>query len=142
METRFAASPPDLALYALAQARATEVESACGRSCAGCPGPGVPDGCETRKRPLVVLDRRDWPMCPRGMLRVPAWQDLVSLYLSAQVSPLTGWPDAYPAWVVEGVTQLQTALKTEEARQLKLMSGAATKGGAPRGSGRRSARRA
>lgn len=131
---------PDLSLYALAQARASEVEAACGRPCKGCPGPEAEGGCLTRQRPTVVLDRRDWPMCPRGMLQVGAWRELVALYLAAQVSPLEGWPGTYPAWVVEGMSALWSAIESEKGRQLKLAS-APKPGGAPRSSGRRVARK-
>lgn len=130
---------PSLGLYALAQARRGEVLAACKRACDGCPGPHAPHGCRTRKPPTVVLDRKDWPMCPAGMLRAEGWQALVGLYVASQVSPLADWPIAYPAWVVDGMTELLSAIRTEESRQMRI----ATSGGpkaAPRGSGRRSAK--
>jgi hypothetical protein len=140
MEPRFPESqPPDVGLYALAQSRSADVESTCGRACAGCPGPLAEGGCLSRQSPRVVLDRRDWPMCPRGMLRVPAWQDLVAAYVAAKVSPLAGWPGEYAAWAVEGMSALAGAMAAEENRQLKLSQGG-PKGPAPRSSGRRSAK--
>lgn len=139
MMPRFPETTPDLSLYALAQARRPEVAAACARTCKGCPGPEARDGCRTRKPPAVVLDRKDWPMCPLGMLKAKGWQELVGLYITSQASPLAGWPDAYATWAVEGMTELQAAIRAEEARQIKT----ATSGGgksAPRGSGRRAAK--
>ena len=86
----------------------------------------------------MVLDRRDWPMCPHGMLRSRGWRAIVELYVASQVSPLTRWPEAYPAWVVDGMTALHGALKAEESRQIKAVT-SGPRNAPPRSSGRRSA---
>lgn len=111
---------PRLDLYALAQAREKEVRAACAERCKDCPGPEHPSGCLSRPattRP--VAGRSDWPICPMGMLRTRAWEEIVDLYLAAKVSPIAGFPEAHPAWVQDGVIALLSAVRAEEDRQLK-----------------------
>lgn len=129
----------DLALYALAQARVGDVKRACDGPCQDCPGPGVPDGCETRAFPRAVAGRADWPMCPLGMLRVPTWQDVVDLKLAARVSPIHGFPDCLTAGAFRGVLELHDAVAREDERQIKEASGRSSSG-SPTFSGRRTAR--
>lgn len=114
------AGDPPLALYALAQVHADEVKTECATRCANCPGPDADDGCAGRPFRQGFLKRTDWPRCQLGMLRETAWQGVVSLYRSAQVAPPSGWPDAYPAFVVEGMVELKLAVaKAAEERAKK-----------------------
>lgn len=140
-ETRKASAKQadDLALYALAQARVLDVKRACDGPCKDCPGPGMPDGCETRKHPKAVAGRADWPMCPLGMLRVPAWQDIVDMKLAARVSPIHGFPDCLTAGAFRGLLELHDAVAREDERQVKEASGRASTT-VQTYSGRRSAR--
>lgn len=108
---------PPLALYAIAQARSELVEAACRDQCAGCPGPMAPNGCASRKYPRVVAGQT-WPMCPLGMLRVPAWIELRDAYLAAQVSPLQDWPDGFTLWAYQGMLALQQAVRQERDKPL------------------------
>lgn len=128
---------PSLHLYALAQVRADDVRSACKKSCADCPGPEAENGCLTRKFPAAVAGRADWPMCPMGMLRVRAWEEIVDLYVAAKVSPLAGFPDAHPAFVQDAMVTLFTAVRNDEDRRVKE---AAKPGAGPTFTGRRTAK--
>ena len=130
METRKATPPrvPDLALYALAQARAAEVEEAYRPTCTDCPGPGEPGGCETRKR-VPVAGRVDWPDCPLAMLRAPTWQQIVERYILSKVSPLAVVPSQLSAFASEALVELHTAVRREEDRAFE----AARSGSAHRG---------
>jgi len=103
--------------FARAEARAAEIDRACAKRCGDCPGPGVEGGCETRGKPGMIVGRSDWPVCPRGLTRDPTWRRIVGLYQSALVSPLTGWPRAYRSYVVNGLVQLRSAVREEDARQ-------------------------
>lgn len=127
----------DFALYALAQARVAEVQQACG-GCHGCPGPGAPDGCETRRVPRVVAGRADWPLCPLGMLRVPAWRDIVDLKVAAKVSPISGFPDCLTAGAFRALLELHDAIMSEDQHQMR--SATSGSSGEPVFSGRRAAR--
>lgn len=122
---------PDLALYALAQVRAQDVERVMLSRCADCSG----ERCDKPMR-VMVAGRVDWPACPLAMLRAPSWRALVDTFLAARISPLTGWPDGYTAWAVEGLVELQSAIRQEEERQRQNPSS----GGAPVFSGRRTTR--
>lgn len=106
---------PDVDLYALAQVRYRDVEADHEKRCEGCPGPHAEDGCQTRHKPRVYLGR-EWPTCPLGMLSVPAWRSVVTLYESQLLQPLAGWPDAYPAWVVTGIKALAEQRELERRR--------------------------
>lgn len=127
----------DLALYALAQARAEEVTAACQTPCRDCPGPGVEGGCETRAHPKAVAGRADWPMCPLGMLRAPTWRAIVDAFVASKVSPLQEWPEGYTAFAHEGMVELHAAVRKEDERRAREASG---RPGGPVFSGRRSAR--
>lgn len=128
----------DLALYALAQARVADVKRACDVPCKDCPGPGVPDGCETRRWPQVVAGRSDWPVCPLGMLRVPTWQDIVDLKVAARISPISGYPDCLTSGAYRGLVDLHEALAREEERTVR--NATQQNSGGPVFSGRRVAR--
>ena len=121
MEPRKApTSPPNLELYALAEARFDDLEKlpACGR-CKDCPGPEAkgsrcfewPDG-------APALKRRDWPMCPVGMTKVVTWRRIVERFIAAKVSPVDGWTDDYLASAYEGGVRLHVALRREEDRRI------------------------
>lgn len=138
------ASPPradDLALYALAQARVVDVKRACDVPCKGCPGPGMPDGCEVRGWPAAVAGRADWPLCPLGMLRVPTWQDIVDVKLAARVSPIAGFPDCLTAGAVRGLLELHDAVVREDTRQMNEASKKSANPSRPDFSGRRATRK-
>lgn len=140
-ESRKASGPPDLTKYALAQVRADEVSRACARSCGGCPGPGVEDGCETRSGwPKTLAGEAEWPMCPLGMLRAPAWREIVDTYVAAKVSPIDGWTNGFVAFAHDGVVELHSAVRREDERRTR--EAMSSKGGssAPTFSGRRVAR--
>lgn len=131
---------PILALYAAAQARADDVEAACRSACKGCPGIEHPNGCHTRKWPRAVAGRADWPTCPMGMLRLPAWRSLVDEYFAAKVAPLEGWPRAYTAWAHDGMLEIRAAANREEARRFDEQTKRGA-GGGPNFTGRKSAKR-
>lgn len=130
---------PQLHLYALAQARADDVEAACSTPCKGCPGLDHPQGCMTRKWPRAVAGRADWPMCPLGMLRLPAWRALVDRYFASKVSALDGWPAAYSAWAHDAMLEVRAAASREEAREFDEGLKRGARGG-PNFSGRRAAK--
>lgn len=111
---------PDVSLadFARAQARAVDVDRACAKRCADCPGPGVPGGCETRPKPGMIAGRADWPVCPAGLLREPTWRRIAGLYMASLVAPLERWPRGWKAYVVDGLVQLRAAVREEEVRQL------------------------
>lgn len=136
-EPRKAAAEPPLALYALAQARASEVQRACGTACKDCAGPAEPGGCETRKWPQVVAGKADWPMCPLGMLRTAAWRALVERYLAAKIAPIQGWPNGFSAWAYDAMLELHMAVREEDERKVREASGSS---GGPNFSGRRASR--
>ena len=127
----------DLALYALAQARADEVVRSCDAHCKDCPGPGEQEGCESRKWPSAVAGRSDWPTCPMGMLRAPAWRAIVDAYVASKVSPLRDWPDGYAAFAHEGMIELHAAVRREDDRKIQQ---AAKRSDGPSFTGRRVAR--
>lgn len=115
------AETPEVSLdtYALAESRAAQIHHELGARCRECPGLDASDGCATRRRPEVIAGKHDWPVCPMGLLRNTAWRGLVDVYVQAQISPLAGWPDAYSAWAVHGMTALRLAVRREEMRQAK-----------------------
>ncbi len=57
-----------------------------------------------------MLAVRPWPACPEHLRRGGLWQAIVQLHNAAQVSPLADWPHGYPAWRVEGVEALTSAI--------------------------------
>lgn len=52
-----------------------------------------------------------WSVCPYGILRGVQFRILTSLHASAKISPLAGWPEAYPAWISWGLTILRMRLE-------------------------------
>lgn len=121
--------PPSLELYALAQVHADQVKAECLPRCKDCPGPDAPDGCHGRPFRRSFLKRADWPRCQLGMLIEPTWQGIVSVYRQAQIASPRGWPDAYPAFVVAGVTELKLAVAKDMEERTKSARKAATSDG-------------
>ncbi|MCC7539431.1 MAG: hypothetical protein IT379_24615 [Deltaproteobacteria bacterium] len=117
---------PDLALYALAQARYAEAKAALPK-CAECTG-----DCHPPKRP--VLGRIDWPTCPIAMITQPPWTDVMAIRVGAMISPnmvpprLSAW--AYDALIEQHLAQARA--ETERARR-------AASGGLPKFSETRAA---
>lgn len=122
-----AAEPPRLDLYALAQANVERLRASACADCSGCPGPEDAAGCRTRRWNRSALGRSDWPKCPLAMLREPAWQAIRDVFDAAQASAISGWPEAYPDFVVRGVTELKVAalaaLKEEAKKKAKAPPG-------------------
>lgn len=87
---------------------------------------------------MAVAGRADWPLCPLGMLRVPAWQDIVDIKLAARVSPIANFPDCLTAGAFRGVLELHDAVAREDERQIKDAQNRGASG--PNFSGRRTAR--
>lgn len=128
------ASPPNLDLYALAEARFDELEKlpACGK-CKDCPGPEAPGSrCFDWQPGTPALKRRDWDFCPVGHTRVVTWRRLVDRFVTTKATPVSDFPEGYVAGVVSGVTRLHVALRKEEERRLEERRGAPRSGsGAP-----------
>lgn len=55
----------------------------------------------------VVVGGRVWPRCPTAILAEPAARSVIRHLNEADISPLAGWPDAYAAWLVEGMREVQ-----------------------------------
>lgn len=70
--------------------------------CSSGPCTEVPAGAE--------LPGGEWTRCPYGVLRGPQFQALLILHDCASVSPLAGWPEAYPAWLAWGLVTLRQRL--------------------------------
>lgn len=121
--------PPRLELYAAAQVREREIREACATRCADCPGPLEEGGCLDREPPGSIAGRGDWPICPWGMLQLPTWQAVVDLWFASKVSPLSGWPDAYSAFVVDALGALDIAVKEHQRKEHERASAAARTGG-------------
>lgn len=128
-----------LRFCAVAESRSNLVSRATATACKGCPGPLAPDGCSSRKFPPGIAKRNDWPMCPRGLRSLPAWQDVVDVYASSKVSPIANFPDGYTAWAVRGVFELHRAVREEQERQDRERA-QSNGGAAPQFPGRRSAK--
>ncbi len=111
-----ATSSPRLDLLALAEVRMPELRAhaAC-KKCEKCDG----SKCHEWKSRTPVLERRDWPACPIGMTRAPAWREVVTRYVAAKVSPIAGWPGSESAWALTGMIALKTAAQDEESRQIE-----------------------
>ena len=60
------------------------------------------------------LLRRQWDQCPAALLRDPHLVTAVRLYRALQLSPLAGWPDAYPAWVEDYLQAIDEEVKKQE----------------------------
>ncbi len=120
-EARKAATvEPRLDLYALAQVRAGELREKLGKHCDGCGGPeDLDSGCSTRPVRQGVFGRTDWPRCPLAMVQERAWQDCVDLYRGAQISPLSGFPEAFTAWAFDALVELKAAVQADEVRRIK-----------------------
>lgn len=111
-----ATSSPRLDLLALAEVRMPELRAhaAC-KKCEGCDG----SKCHEWKSRVPVLERRDWPACPIGMTRAPAWRGVVTRYVASKVSPIAGWPGSESAWALAGMLAIKSAAQDEETRQME-----------------------
>lgn len=112
--------PPDLALYALAEARFEDLEKlpACGR-CKDCPGPEVKGSrCFDWQPEAPALKRRDWQFCPQGYTKVLTWRRVVERVVAAKVSPLGDWSE-YTAGMYDAAVHLHVALRKEEDRRIE-----------------------
>lgn len=49
----------------------------------------------------------DWSVCPYGLLRSPFANACRSVHRIASISPVSGWPERYPTWLVRGVLALR-----------------------------------
>ncbi len=49
----------------------------------------------------------DWSVCPLDLLGHPLVQRVLDLDRLARVAPLSGWPDRYAAWAVNGLLLLR-----------------------------------
>lgn len=129
---------PSLDLYALATVKSVEIDRELGGRCKDCPGPTAEDGCRSRQVTRAVGS--DWPMCPRGMLRAPAWEGVLQTYLAAQISPLAGWPEEYAPYVVDGCAAIRAAVrKADDEKMERSRRDGGGSGPRPQFSGRRSA---
>jgi len=59
----------------------------------------VPKGAE--------LPGGEWSVCPYGVLRGIQFTTVLTLRDLGRISPLSGWPDAFPAWLTWGLLMLQ-----------------------------------
>lgn len=115
------ARPPDLDLYALAEARIEDLEKlpSC-TSCKDCPGPEAKGSrCSRWESGTPALKRRDWPFCPVGHTKVATWRRLVERFVAAKLNPIAGFPDEYLAGVHDGMVRLHVELRKEEERRLE-----------------------
>lgn len=111
-----------LVWIARAEVRGTEIMHAMrGHKCT--------EACETEPYNKPLAGQGKWPACPIALTSSPAWRAVCSLYLAAQVSPLAGWPDNRPLWVVEAMMALKSELDKEEARRTKEATQRAKTGG-------------
>jgi hypothetical protein len=84
------------------------------------PGHVCGEGCDRpAAQPRMIAGRSDWPCCPVAVTADPSWRAVCDLYLASQVSPLSPWPDGYPAWVVAAMVALRAAVETERARKIE-----------------------
>lgn len=58
----------------------------------------------------------EWSVCPYGVLRSAQFQVLIQVHRLAEVSPLAGWPDDWPAWLSWGIVELRRRLAAEARR--------------------------
>ncbi len=75
-----------------------------------------------------ILGYDNFPTCPIRLLRSPHWQHVVQLYNAKTVSPLTGWPSHYAAWIVDALCELEAAFTKKQAASLKSSKGASRGG--------------
>lgn len=120
--------PPDLGLYALAQARAAQLLAdmpkckSCTRT--ACPPPRDP-----------VLGREGWPMCPVRMISQPPWTDAMALYRAAKLAALGAMPRVrLSAWGLDALLEVQSEVIKQAERESKTNK---PSGDLPRYAGRR-----
>jgi len=89
-------------------------------SCGKCDG----SGCVGRSYPFgPPLGFPHWPACPVSLLKSAAWQYVVQLYNAANVAPLSGWPVDYPAWVVDALEPVGSAMQEKARADAKAKGG-------------------
>ncbi len=49
----------------------------------------------------------DWSVCPLDVLTMPEFGHIFKLDKLATIAPLSGWPDRYAPWAVEGLLTLR-----------------------------------
>ena len=72
-----------------------------------------------KRTPTADLPGGRWNVCPYGLLRGVHFQTCMAMWRAAQVSPITGWPTAWPAWVVGGVLAIKDAVERLRADAAK-----------------------
>ena len=75
--------------------------------------------CGSRVMPVPPLNFDAWPACPVSLLRGSPWQFIVMLYNAKNVNPLSGWPDRFAAWVVDGLIALHQAIEAKQSDDMK-----------------------
>jgi len=66
--------------------------------------------------------RRAWDACPASYLASPQLAVAVSLFVTSETSAISGWPDAYAAWVEDYLTDLRIAVDKKRAEAIKRRS--------------------
>lgn len=79
--------------------------------CPDCTGYGCTNA------PRMAVGRHRWLQCPIGALEHPYFQLIVRTHVLLQLSPLAGWPDAYPAGIVSGLLAIRAAQAEERTRR-------------------------
>jgi len=62
--------------------------------------------------------RKSWGRCPAANLRDPHLVAAVRLYRALQLSPLHGWPDAYPAWIEDYLLAIDEEVKSSQRSEV------------------------
>lgn len=59
-------------------------------------------------------------MCPARMVAEDPWVGAVLHYFNAkESSPIEGWPSAYAAWIVQGVSAIEHAIADRDRQLLE-----------------------
>ena len=66
-----------------------------------------------------MLRAMGWSTCPEKAIRDPHWRSIVYYFNCAQVAPLSGWPNEWATWLVDGVCSLKAAIEIHKAEQIK-----------------------
>jgi len=74
------------------------------RGLCGCHGQPALHALPPQAREIADLD---WSHCPFDLLASPFWAGVVRLDELAQVAPLSGWPERYAGWAVQGILELR-----------------------------------
>ena len=60
-----------------------------------------------------------WPLCPVAIMRSLPVRHIVEVFNQSKVSPLSGWPDDYAAYIVDGVVALEAAINKKVSDDMK-----------------------